>query len=303
MSDLEHWRRWCSTIADASDRTSADTVLGKISREIAALLPSDRDLIGEWAEVGIDVELRPLAASGLCVRGTRRVVVRRGDPPRRRRYTVAHEVAHLLLFSAAERSGLRLSRRLEESMCERFASMVLAPYERLAGYLRGSPPQPTLLWLQQAADEFRISHSALVIALGRHAWESHAGYVLAEMSGHRLRPRQVALRIAHAAAPSWLVLAREQRLASLGWAELAAWTTEQKPGTTRCARDEPITIRAAAGRGVASYSGRVLSEAIVVAGAYTAIVAFDPGELRPDAFVRRRRKVAACERQLALAIA
>ncbi len=302
MSDPERWRRWSSTIAEAGDPASAEAALREISRDIAALLPPDRGLVGEWAEIGIDVELRSLAASGLCVRGTRRVVVRRRDPPRRRRYTVAHEVAHLLLFHAAERGGLRLSRRLEESMCERFAATALVPHERLSNHLLTNPPQPTLDWLQQAADEFRISHSALVIALGEHSWDTNAGYILAAMSGHRLRPGQLALRVAHAAGPDWLYLAREKRLVTLGWGGLAAWTAEQKPGARRCEREGPITVRAAAPLGVASYTGAVVSETIVVAGTYQAIVAFDGGELRPVIPVRRRRKADACERQLALAI-
>ena len=188
-------------------------------------------------------------------------------------------------------------------MCERFAATTLAPRDRLADYLLANPPQPTLDWLQEAADEFRISHSALVIALSAHSWDTEAGYILAGMCGHRLRPDERALRIAHAAGPSRLWLAREKRLASLGWGSLATWAHDQEPGVRRRERDGPITIRAVAPRGVASYTGPVASQAIIVAGTYRTIVAFDASELHPGVPVFRRRKASACEGQLAFAIA
>jgi hypothetical protein len=302
----ERWQRWRQTMRGARDRGTVSSALREISTEVAYELEHHPSLALEWAPLGVEVESRPMATSGLCVRGTRRVMVRRRDPPRRKRYTVAHELAHLLLAHASEDAGLRLGWYEEERLCERFASNALIPGDELVDHLQTHPPAPALSWLKYAADRFHVSLSALTIALGEVRWSSGAAYLLARHVGHPKRPYEKDLRIASAAAPDHLWLPRHKRLRSLGLSQLARWALAEEPGAVRYERDELTTLPAgpAAPRGTAGWMGVVDSEAMVIAGAYRIVIALDVGELRPkQRRGPRRASGTAQEGQLALTIA
>lgn len=306
MSEPEQWPSWCEVMRRATTSQEVRRSLFVVSEAIASSIQEDPWLIREWASIGIEVELRPLAVSGVCIRGTRRVLVRRHDSARRRRYTVAHEVGHLLLAHATESANLRLSRRAEEDLCERFASSTLVPHRRLARYLDEHPPAPSLEWLAAATEYFRVSHSALVIALSQHTWSTDAAFVLVRHHGHPKRPWQTASRVAVAACPSRLKFPRHKRLSSLGWGTLADWAAEQEPGTVRRARDASIELLAgaAAPPGTASFVGVAASEAMTVAGVYQLVMACDTSALRRKPY--RGRRLAAkpsSEAQLAIVLA
>src|SRR4051794_5039889 len=293
MDHPDPWTRWQERMGAAHDAASAEQALYSVAAEAGALLARGHDLRSEWAPLGIHVEQRPLATSGLCVRGTRRGIVRARDPLRRRRYTVAHELAHPLLARTAGR-GMRLSSRHEEKLCERFASRMLIPRDTLAHYLEAHPAEPSLEWLTVASDAFRVSLSAFVIALAEEPRRGEVAFVVARRDGHPRRPHQVDLRIAHAAAPPWLHLPVHQRLQSLGWGEFAGWEREQQPGARRLARDFRIALGPgrAAPRRTLRYAGPVRSEAIVVAGRYRAVVALDVSELAREQRMPRRKRSA-----------
>jgi Zn-dependent peptidase ImmA (M78 family) len=302
----ERWERWRQTMQSAGDRRTATRTLREISTEVADALEDHPSLASEWAPIGLEIECKPLAASGLCVRGTRRIVVRSRDSAPRKRYTVAHELAHLLLAHAAESAGLRFGCHEEERLCERFAGEVLVPRELLTEYLQTHPPAPSLEWLSDAADHFGVSLSAVTIALGELRWDGSAAYLLARNVGHPKRPDQKDLRIASAAAPDHLWLPRHKRLRSLGWGALVDWAAGKEPGAMRRDQDAQVVFPAgpAAPRGTAGWKGVVPSEAMVIAGAYRVVMALDVGELRPKQRHGRRRAVStAQEGQLAFTIA
>jgi IrrE N-terminal-like domain len=305
MSRGDPFQHWQARLASVRGLTSADAALTEVAREVGPLLVSGAQLPREWAPTGIRVEMRPLATSGLCVRGTRRVIVRRRDPLARRRYTVAHELAHLLLTCADDGRGLLLTPRQEESMCERFASQVLIPRELLRDHVESRPPEPSLGWLRHVADHFRASLSATVIALREIDLSCNSAFLIARHSGHPKRPLEVGLRIAHAAAPGWLWLPTHQRLKSLGWRDLVAWEPDQEPGTVREERDACITLAPGGGAPpmTAAYAGAPVSEAQILSGSYRLAMALDVGQLeRVRRIPRRQARFQVQEDQLALSV-
>lgn len=305
MSRGDPFRHWQARLASVRGLASADAALTEVAREVGPLLISGAQLAREWAPTGIRVEMRPLATSGLCVRGTRRVIVRRRDPLPRRRYTVAHELAHLLLACADDGRGLLLTRRQEESMCERFASRVLIPRDLLCDRVKLRPPEPSLGWLRDLADHFRASLSATVIALGEIDLSGNSAFLIARHSGHPKRPLEVGLRIAHAAAPGWLWLPSHQRLKSLGWRNLVAWEPHQQPGAIREERHARITLGpgGAAPPMTAAYAGASVSEAQILSGSYRLAMALDVGQLgRVPRIPRRQARSQLRQGQLTLSV-
>jgi hypothetical protein len=290
---------------EAHDATSAEHALATVARDVAQIL-GPGGITREWAPVGLTIEVRPLATSGLCVRGTRRIVIRRGDPSVRQRYTVAHELAHLLLACADGGYGLNLSWQREESMCERFASRVLIPRNDLTRYVSNNAAEASVAWLRETARHFRASWSATVIALGEAGISGDAAFVLARHAGHPKRPHQMGLRIAHAATPPWLWLPCHQRIQSLGWRSVAAWEGGQSPGAVRNGRDRGLALKpgSAAPARTAMYRGDVASQSLVLQGGYRLVMAFDTATLEPQArLAPRRARSRASGDQLALSLA
>jgi IrrE N-terminal-like domain len=293
MSRYEQWERWTATMRAAPDPLAAADALTTVAGEVAAQLAPERSLAREWGALGVSVESRSLASSGLCVRGTRRVIVRREDSFTRRRYTVAHELAHLLLAHAADAGCFTMPPKHEERLCERFASMALIPRDRLRAHLEDHPPRPRVQWLRATAKHFRVSLSPLVIALRElPTVEDRSVFVLARMAPHRLRPRQVALRIAHSCCPPELKLPKDKRLASLGWRELCESARQAPPGTVWQEHAANLEIEAgpAAPRGIRTYRGAVTYEAVAIAGEYRLVVTFDLGRLAPHCGTVRLRR-------------
>jgi hypothetical protein len=305
MEATERWDRWRRAMSSAADRHEATRSLDAIGHELGRMLERRSSLAREWSEVGVEVQTHRLGVSGMCVRGTRRVLVRRSDPLLRRRYTVAHEVAHLLLAHAQERAGLQLGWEFEERVCERFASNVLVPRRELAEYVSRCYPEPSVLWLREVARHFRASLSAVVIALSDLGLPGNAAFLLARVGGHPKRPHERGLRTAAAAAPSRFWVPRHQRLASMGFGSLAAWAQDAEPGETRAGVEPSCAISpgADAPRGTADWAGDVPYDAIVVSGANRLVAALDLSQIR-----RRRRpgrrihQTASREGQLALTI-
>jgi hypothetical protein len=96
------------------------------------------------------------------------IIVRASDPYVRRRFTVAHEIAHFVLHrnqvgdSLADdelyRSGLSTQ---QEAQANRFAADILMPRSLISRYVSAYGPNPAAL-----APLFKVSEAAMCIRLG-----------------------------------------------------------------------------------------------------------------------------------------
>lgn len=174
-----------------------------------------------WRCLGITVALRELnGLSGYCEmsEGPRRVVlVNRDDAPVRQRFTIAHEMAHLLMGDV-DRSALGLTHDLEERYCDEYAQRLLVPIDELCALL------PSLSC--EIEDVLRISTRfgvSLAVALSASGdWFAERGkvFLAASSRGHPDRPDEIALRAYKARCGPYLI-PNHVRLESLGLDELA----------------------------------------------------------------------------------
>jgi Zn-dependent peptidase ImmA (M78 family)/transcriptional regulator with XRE-family HTH domain len=90
---------------------------------------------------GVDVATRPLSfASGMCLvdeaRTTRLLVVNSDEPAERQRFTLAHELGHLLFGDGAHIDGLDAGTGEAETRCNEFARNLLVPADGVRNWLR-----------------------------------------------------------------------------------------------------------------------------------------------------------------------
>ncbi len=96
--------------------------------------------------------------------GGLRIALRKGDGPQRQRFTLAHELAHHLIFGV-EREGTRTHSREEERRCDKFASALLMPEDRFRTLLRHHRNLPRLSAARELASQFDVSLQAAVARL------------------------------------------------------------------------------------------------------------------------------------------
>ena len=118
------------------------------------------DRLGIGAVVVADLE----GASGVLLQDVDLpkplIAVRASDPMRRRRFSIAHELAHLVL------GHLDLGRapdKAEEADADRLAALLLAPPRRVTEMLRDGPPD--VRDVRRVADAFEISVDAAARAV------------------------------------------------------------------------------------------------------------------------------------------
>lgn len=148
------------------DETEANIVNRHLQR-----VPVDLDAMAQ--ELGLHVVRAPLASdiAGMLVRDAEaragyRVVVNSSDPPRRQRFTLAHELAHYMLHrdlvDEVVDNALYRSPNLGDDMerqADRFAAQLLLPAEEVRR------AYSTLRALGPLADRFDVSDAALRIRL------------------------------------------------------------------------------------------------------------------------------------------
>nr|WP_280791011.1 ImmA/IrrE family metallo-endopeptidase [Blastococcus sp. TF02A_35] len=157
---LELDERLDAVIAEHRQRAAAlpvtAPVAGSASARGAQLADALREVLGlgaapipelsELAELveevtGVDVATRPLpAVSGMCLvdeaRLTRLLVVNSDEPAERQRFTVAHELGHLLFGDGAHIDGLDAGTGEAETRCNEFARNLLVPADGVRLWLR-----------------------------------------------------------------------------------------------------------------------------------------------------------------------
>lgn len=111
-----------------------------------------------------EISLSPIALAGRLDQrnGATRIVVRKSDPPRRQRFTIAHELGHLCVNAWAE-AGEVTPVEDEERFCDAFAAALLLPEDRVRYAVARSPAR--LDTLRTVADRSRVSWSATLLRL------------------------------------------------------------------------------------------------------------------------------------------
>jgi hypothetical protein len=215
-----------------------------LGEALHGLLVAASSLRREWAPLGVDVHEVPMIGRGSCsVRGVSRTIyVNARDSPRLRRFTVAHEVAHLLLEGQlAGKLGMR-GVRAEERLCDRFASSVLIPRSELAEALGaiGIPLGPDDLL--RLCGRFRVNVRPILFAVGECLADTPHFLLAARYQGHRMRPDEEAFRVVATAGARHAYFPPEQRLASLGFSNLVAWAERASHGDLFVGADSGVML-------------------------------------------------------------
>lgn len=224
--DLGDWLRRQQQVASAAAARGTPhlrALLLRLAQELRGLVPVDHpDPQRTWSPLGIRVVVAPLAHSGLAgtPRGIPTVLLASDDPPTRRRFTAAHEVAHLILGPGGGARSTTAPRAdaIEEALCDAFAARLLAPPSRVAAVLdqAGRISDPRAVFV--VARELGTTLTAAVVAMSAVAGHPALADIAVFLA--RRRPQgidgPVAWRITAAAACAPLALHPGQRLTSVG---------------------------------------------------------------------------------------
>ncbi len=135
--------------------------------------------------MGIEILEAPLrGAAGWCIRGKRpRIRIDNSTSRSRRRFTLAHELAHLVLGTDLELvSEPFQSDKAEEREADRLAALFLVPAERLQGFVGGHLPVDarTLKRIAKDADVSPIMAACRVVSASEQLGLMNAAIVYFE---------------------------------------------------------------------------------------------------------------------------
>ena len=161
--------------AGASPERIAEAIHGQISGATGPVPVHD---IARALDI-LEIRTRPLVSIEGCLltqpeRTDGKILVNANAPPRRQRFTVAHELGHFLISThvsgdeeyftcrgadmvAGPSTSIRDARRKQEAEANHFAINLLAPRTRCRRHLVGVPD---LAAIDRLADEFDISREA-----------------------------------------------------------------------------------------------------------------------------------------------
>lgn len=145
---------------------------------------------------GIEVTREPLRRAGYLVDlgalGSQ-IVVRAQDPVGRQRFTIAHEVAHLVLKEEGITSvgGSQHTRRAQiEHWCDRFAVNLLMPREWVIAYVKTARLSTLIRTVLVGPKRFGVSHEAFrlriaeLLPIGLYQLERSSGRVIVRRRYH-----------------------------------------------------------------------------------------------------------------------
>lgn len=234
MNVLTYWLDACKRVPEA--RTPADVTryLQAAAADIANFLATSR-AEGEsaryrheqWAAVGVDPVSATISSHGAAFsRGGRlRVIVKSKQSILRQRYTVAHEIGHVLLRQMMEQNfELKLPRKLEEELCDEFAAQVLVPDDALKKLMEECRSAPTARDLLKWCTKLQVNIQPMLIAARKH-WR-WGGAVLAYCENYAKAGSEETLRFVGFVADEKLFLPRHKRVASVGLLDVSAWFAE-----------------------------------------------------------------------------
>lgn len=212
-----------------------------LAPRIRARLRPTPSLAEEWAPIGIEVADVTMSARGSCspASGSRAIFVNANDRLPLQRFTVAHELGHLIL--APPRSSMRvLDPDAEESLCDRFARMLLFPPECVPAAVRAAPTPEAILRL---CGLHRLNVRPVLRAVGEVLSAGRHHLLLARWSGHRMRPYARDFRIADAAGNPHVFIPFGERLVSAGLATLASQARHADHLDRFAGSDEDVVVR------------------------------------------------------------
>lgn len=220
------WNAWRARLSHAPDLASLRRVMGEIADEMAGHLPEASVGLHQWRRLGVHVRRERMHAAGRSFElGNDRfvIVADTGSPPSERdRFTVAHELGHLLLDPVLRERDVRVPHDQRERLCDAFASRLLLPDEHVEQALAAFSRPIGVAALNRLAGDLRVNYWPLMLALARQWPDDGTVAVYATRRGHPRRPSVVDLRVeTQAGGP--LFLARHRRLRSLGLTSLADW--------------------------------------------------------------------------------
>ena len=231
------------------------------SLSAATSLADLRDAISTWAprfHGSLNEQLRPGARPELgmdlaTIPGRGGLAAKRGDSffvglgrrgaTRERRFTLAHELAHVLINSG-DRGALHLDSDTEEDLCELFARRALAPPALVRAYLRDAGFPMSLADIDGFADRFRISLRASLVVLDEvfpARWP--VAFAAASWREHPRGDGVMGMRIDVSAADRRFFLPTDCRLSTLGYGSLEAWSLEGEVGVESRGRDADLELR------------------------------------------------------------
>jgi hypothetical protein len=193
--------------------------------------------------------------SGMTTRGGgRTVALRRDELPARRRFTLAHELAHHLLEAVA-RDTVTIPREVEETLCERFAERALMPDCAVAEYLASIGVPADAEALLAFCRHFGVSISAAVRRLDRHIVPAAGVAIFTATCRQRPgRDEPLAYRIDTSATDRRLFLPRHRRLSSCQLDCLLDWADGACAGDSGHGREGHVQLRSRQ-RGISAFAG------------------------------------------------
>jgi hypothetical protein len=204
----------------------------ELAAEMADARHREGSLRRRWAQVGVELRLARMQGRGRCeitADETPVVYVNDADRLPTQEFTVAHEIAHLLLGSLPPERLRDLSHGQEEKLCDDFARRVLVPPDELAAELAGDE-RPSPRRVLELCGRFGASTSTVLRALGHQLDLEHTAYVLARFRTHYRRPTVAGFRLGAVSGPTWLFWPYETRIENVGLENLAAAGTNAVHG-------------------------------------------------------------------------
>jgi IrrE N-terminal-like domain len=193
-----------------------------------------------WKPFGLRVIRRSLGplrgllhptSSGYCV------AVNSEDHPRIQRFTVAHELAHVLI-EGLDRRSIGLSGRDEEVLCDQFASQLLVPRDDLEPMLANFDGDPSILL--GLASRYDVGLAAVLRAAGVQLDRNNSLAFVVSRRGHPHRPTEIAHRVRGVLCGPFF-MPEDSRLTSLGLISLDSALENDSPGLSGL--DEGVSLR------------------------------------------------------------
>jgi hypothetical protein len=285
------WRRSRQEFAECRDVIELRQRLTEKAREMTRLVrggsdpaePYDRRQIDRefWKQLGVSLIESDSSHSGGHheSNGGRLIFVRASEHRWRKRFTVAHEIAHLLLDEARSARTDLLDSEKEERLCDHFANELLIPRPELNQVLSDTA-NLTLELLNTLCRQFRVNLQPMLIALAQTGRFGHFTALLTRRRGHPRRPGEIDYRVEKCPFRGLIFLPKDRRLRSLGLGETVDWASSKDAGQRHAGRAETIELPLwERGRGSGIATGPARWEAQTLAR-YELIVLIELTELK-----------------------
>lgn len=216
-----------------------------------------------WRKLDVKLVEQESSHSGghLETDSLRMIFVRTSENKFRKKFTAAHEAAHLFLDQFLAQHPESLSKSDEESLCDEFASALLIPPAKLEDIMKGYNDL-TLELVHSASRALQVNLQPVLIAIAQKDRFPHDVAFLAKRAGHPIRPREVEYRISRTPHRGVVFLPPNKRLKSLGLGEIGDALHDASPGAIRKGQANNATVPLwSRGRGSGTASGPLNWEA------------------------------------------